>query len=224
MKKEEALGKIRESLKKLMSFSETVIAEEVKKFESVTANDGTIISYADGSNLEVGTDVFGQDADGNETPLADGTYELEDGRTLVVANGAVSSIAEGAEANNGEETPMDDAKMDSATPGSPATDTDTPAEEAAEGESSVEDRVTALENTMAEILELLQGMSSAQEMAMSKIQEIAEAPAVESIKVGKTLTNNFSSHNSDMEELREIKKKYNIGNSGYGFNATRSTK
>lgn len=238
MDKNEAMDKIRESLKKLISFSEVATDagsgatasgatasdgksdDKKKKFESVTANDGTVINYPDGSELEVGTELVTVDADGNETPLEDGTYELQDGRTLTVSGGVVESIS-GVGASNGEETPIDDAKMDATQE---AEGQDGSAEDDSNDDGSLQDRVSALENTMAEILELLQGMSSAQEMAMSKIQEIASAPAAESIKIGKTVENNFSKTHSNIEYLREIKKKYNIGASGNGFKTSVSNK
>jgi len=238
MDKNEAMDKIRESLKKLISFSEVATDagsgatasgatasdgksdDKKKKFESVTANDGTVINYPDGSELEVGTELVTVDADGNETPLEDGTYELQDGRTLTVSGGVVESIS-GVGASNGEETPIDDAKMDATQE---AEGQDGSAEDDSNDDGSLQDRVSALENTMAEILELLQGMSSAQEMAMSKIQEIASAPAAESIKIGKTVENNFSKTSSNIEYLRDIKKKYNIGASGNGFKTSVSNK
>ena len=234
MDKNEAMDKIRESLKKLISFSEVATDagsgatasdakssdDKKKKFESVTANDGTVINYPDGSELEVGTELVTVDADGNETPLEDGTYELQDGRTLTVSGGVVESIS-GVGASNGEETPIDDAKMDATQE---AEGQDGSAEDDSNDDGSLQDRVSALENTMAEILELLQGMSSAQEMAMSKIQEIASAPAAESIKIGKTVDNNFSSTKNTLDHLKEVRKKYNIGSTKNVFKASLSSK
>ena len=74
---------------------------KVENSESKTS-DGTSIYYE--GDLAEGTDVY-SDAD-MTTALADGDYTLEDGRTLTVADGSVSSIAE---AENSEDDNKEDA-------------------------------------------------------------------------------------------------------------------
>jgi hypothetical protein len=109
-----------------------------------------------------------------------------------------------------------------------------PADEAAkEGEEpekeeveiSIEERVGKLEEHISQILELLQGMSNAQEMAMSKINEIAESPAEKSIKVGKSTSTGsgvaFSSVKNELEELKELRKRFNTDNS-YNFSSKKA--
>lgn len=61
-----------------------------RKFKSeVKTVDGLVI-YAD--VLEVGAEVFTVDADGNEVPVADGEYKLEDGSKLIVAGGKITEV------------------------------------------------------------------------------------------------------------------------------------
>jgi len=85
----------------------------------------------------------------------------------------------------------------------------------AEAENAVAERVSALEQQVAQILELLQGMANSQEMAMSKIKEIAESPAEPAIKTGKTFSNvEFSSLKSEIEELKEVAKKFKFNPNG----------
>jgi len=226
MNKDEAIIKIKDQLKKLMSFSTEAPAEEAeateeKKFTTMKLKDGTEISIVDGTELGVGTEVFTVDADGNQVAIADDTYELEDGRSIVIVGGKVDSISESTEETK-DETPMNpadtevkDEKMGENPEG----------EEAQEGENPIEDRITSLENQIAQILEILQGMGSMQEVAMSKIEAISSAPATESIKVGKIPAGNqtFSSMKTEMDELKEMRNKFKLnGNGGYSFNAAKT--
>jgi len=84
-KKSELKKKFDEFIAGLFSSNEDT--HEVE-FASQKLEDGTIISY---ENLNVGTDVFVQQTDGNLTPLADGEYKVEEG-TLVVASGKVAEV------------------------------------------------------------------------------------------------------------------------------------
>jgi hypothetical protein len=68
--------------------NKTIMTKE--KFATATAADGTVIYYADGSELAAGTPVFSDEA--MTTPLADGDYPLEDGSTISVASGSVSDV------------------------------------------------------------------------------------------------------------------------------------
>jgi hypothetical protein len=232
MNKDEAILKIKDQLKKLMAFSaeaEMPATEEVK-CESVKLKDGSEIMIPTGSNIEPGVEVYMVDDAGNQTPCEDGSYELENGQTITVSGGMIDGVADTTQPE-GEQTqsPEGDAKMAAATPGAgaeAAKEGETPAQE--EAENMIGDRVAALEQQIAQILELLQGMSNAQEMAMSKINEIAEAPAAPSIKVGKSVGSStakveFSSTKDEISELNKLKNKFKInGNGGYAFNAATS--
>ena len=225
MTKDEALLKIKDQLKKLMTFSETPNTtsetpkagetKEVKSFTNIKLKDGSEISIADGTELGVGIEVYTIDADGNQTPCEDGSYELEDGRTITITGGVVETIGETTGEDPKEtatETPENPAQLAAETPS-----TETPSEEGAET-----DRITALENQVAQILEILQGMSNMQEQTMSKVEAFSKEPAVESIKVGKTLTGTktFNSMKSEIDELKEIKNKMKFNTNG-GFKATK---
>ena len=78
-------------------------ASEEQELASVATDKGDLLYDGD---LAVGTEVFVADAEGNQTPAADGDYVLEDGRTIKVADGKVSEIVEAAPAE--EETPADE--------------------------------------------------------------------------------------------------------------------
>jgi hypothetical protein len=177
------------------------MVEDVK-CESVKLKDGSEINTPEGETLAEGTECFTLDADGNKVACGDGPYELEDGRSIVVSGGKVESIKE-AEAVEAVAEEM------AAPMVAPEAEVEEPGEEE-EGGDTLDVRVANLEGQIAQILELLQGMSNAQEMAMSKIKEIADAPATESIKVGKTADVAFNSVRNEMDELKSLRKKYNL--------------
>ena len=233
MTKDEAILKIKDQLKKLMSFSseadDSAEQTEEKKFISMKLKDGSEISILDGTELGVGTEVFIVDTDGNQKPIDDDSYVLDDGRTIVVKGGKVESISEAdsTQEDAKTETPETSAQMESTED---EKDSEKDKEKMSDGEetTSVEERVSNLENQISQILEILQGMNSMQEVAMSKIKEIEDAPAVPSVKTGKVInTGNqaFSSIKNEIDELKEMKKKFNlVSNGGYTFKATQSIK
>ncbi len=77
-------------------------ASEEQELASVATDKGDLLY--DGE-FAVGTEVFVADAEGNQTPAADGDYVLEDGRTIKVADGKVSEIVE---AEPVEDAPTDE--------------------------------------------------------------------------------------------------------------------
>lgn len=79
--------------------------KEGKNLASVTT-DGGDLSY-DGE-LEVGTEVYVTDEEGNQTPAPDGDYVTEDGKTIKVAEGKVTEIVEAEpESEEGENPPTE---------------------------------------------------------------------------------------------------------------------
>ena len=64
---------------------------EEQNLASVATDNGELLY--DGE-LEVGTEVFVADEEGNQTPAPDGDYVTEDGKTIKVAEGKVTEIVE----------------------------------------------------------------------------------------------------------------------------------
>ena len=230
MNKEEAMLKIKDQLKKLMSFStEAEAPTEEVKCESMKLKDGSEIMIPDGSNLEPGVECYTMDANGNQIACADGTYELENGQSVVVAGGKIETVSDVTTGEDSPENPANTTPEAMAAPAGGAAEEAKKEGETPEGEmveNSVEDRVAQLEQQISQILELLQGMSNAQEMAMSKINEIAESPAEKSIKVGKSTSTGgsdvaFGSVKNELEELKELRKKFNTDNS-YNFSSKKA--
>lgn len=78
---------------------------EGQELASVATDNGELLY--DGE-LEVGTEVFVADADGNQTAAPDGDYVTEDGKTIKVTEGKVSEIIEAEPAaEEGDNPPTD---------------------------------------------------------------------------------------------------------------------
>jgi len=78
-----------------LSVEETPAVEtfEVKMMAEGALADGTMI-YSPAAEWAEGVEIFVMDADGNPSPLADGEYTLDNGKTIVVTEGKIASIAE----------------------------------------------------------------------------------------------------------------------------------
>lgn len=227
MLKEEAMLKIKEQLKRLMTFSVDAETPVEKKMTSIKLKDGTEISYVDGSELGIGVEVYKIDVDGNQTPIEDGDYDLEDGRIITIKDGGVEVIAEAPDGAGVEETPITSEK-DKAKLEEPKLEEPKGVEvevETAEG-ADMEARISAIEENISSMMEAISTMGHMQEMSMSKIKAIESAPAASSIKVGKTTSNgNFNSNKLEIDELRELRNKYKLNTNGdYNFSAKSSIK
>jgi len=78
-----------------LSVEETPAVEtfEVKMMAEGALADGTMI-YSPAAEWAEGVEIFVMDKDGNPSPLADGEYTLDNGKTIVVTEGKIASIAE----------------------------------------------------------------------------------------------------------------------------------
>ena len=75
-----------------------------QELATITTDNGEL-SYE--GDLEVGTEVFVADEEGNQTAAPDGDYKTEDGKTIKVADGKVSEIVEESAEGEGDNTPTD---------------------------------------------------------------------------------------------------------------------
>ena len=131
----------------LMSKLKEKIKALLMQYAAVSTDKGNLIYNTD--MLEVGSEVFVEDENGENVPAADGEYILEDGRTVEVEGGKVTEIKA-----KEEETP--------AEPTAPATPeqmvdempSETPAETPAEDEkvTALEERVATLETQIADVI------------------------------------------------------------------------
>ena len=131
----------------LMSKLKEKIKALLMQYAAVSTDKGNLIYNTD--MLEVGSEVFVEDENGENVPAADGEYMLEDGRTVVVAEGKVTEIKEKEEAPAEPETkPAEEQMVDETT--------ETPAEPAAAAEdekvAALEERVATLEAQLADVI------------------------------------------------------------------------
>lgn len=132
------MSKLKEKIKALLM-----------QYAAVSTDKGNLIYNTD--MLEVGSEVFVEDENGENVPAADGEYMLEDGRTVEVEGGKVTEIKAKdddpvePEMKPAEEQMVDETPMEPETPAEPA-----PAEN--EKVTALEERVAALESQLADVI------------------------------------------------------------------------
>lgn len=155
------MSKLKEKIKALLM-----------QFATVKTDKGDLVYNTE--TLEVGAEVFVEDENGENVPAADGEYVLEDGRTVVVAEGKVTEIKEKAEEPKTDpEEPKNDPeepKTDPEEPEEPKTDPEEPKNDPEEPKTdpALEERIAALEAKIAEL--------------EAKLAEIVTTPAVPPIE------------------------------------------
>jgi hypothetical protein len=82
-------------------------------FATVTTDKG-VLAWDGDEDLKAGDRVYIEDAEGERAPAADGDYKTEDGKTIVVADGAVSEIRD-PEAQVGSEGEFGNKSTDKGT-------------------------------------------------------------------------------------------------------------
>lgn len=131
------MSKLKEKIKALLM-----------QYAAVSTDKGNLIYNTD--MLEVGSEVFVEDENGENVPAADGEYMLEDGRTIEVEGGKVTEIkAKDDEPVEPEMKPAEEQMVDE-------TPAETPAEPAAPAENekvtALEERVATLESQLADVI------------------------------------------------------------------------
>lgn len=192
--KEQIMTNIRLNLKKLLRFT--------SNFNNFILSDGTQVTTSS-SDIEEGAEVYQVDDQGNQTPLDNGDYVLQDGRTFTVQDNKVTVIAlpeeDGTDVETGD-VETDDVEMGAdglpaGHDGKPQDSKDKPEiDEQADGDMS--SRLEALEAQVAELMNIINQLApatnEANEQIMSTVQKMESAmgkygykPAEKSIKSNK---------------------------------------
>lgn len=156
------LSKIKE---KLASLIIEVEFESIKTDKAVLQYDG---------ELAVDIEIFVIDeATGERVPAADGEYVTEENKVITVADGKVISIVEKEETPEETpaeaENPTEDVVAEDAPEGTEGETTeDTPKEETDEV-AELKTRIDELEETVAKLIDLIDGMKKETEEKFSKI-------------------------------------------------------
>ena len=134
----------------LMSKLKEKIKALLMQYAAVSTDKGNLIYNTD--MLEVGSEVFVEDENGENIPAADGEYILEDGRTVEVEGGKVTEIK--AKEDEPAEMPAEEQMADPEMPAEPAPEAPAEPEIPAENEkvTALEERVATLEAQLADVI------------------------------------------------------------------------
>lgn len=226
MNKQESINKIKEQLKSLFKF-----ASDLKKqnYTTLTLTDGTNITTS-GDDIAVDADVYQLDDQGNQTPLDNGDYVLQDCRTFTVVDNKVTVVSEAPTDGTQVETPDDGTKE-----GQKMTSDGLPEGQASPSTdgTDVESRIATLENQIAEILNILDKIGGSQneinDQMMSRVVKVEEVQSnlsnepgdkpIQNTKKGYEVYDKTKSavkkSRQVMEEIREIMKENRKRNNQY---------
>lgn len=156
------LSKIKEKLASLII--------EVE-FETVKTSNGVL--FYDGE-LAVDTEVYVTNEEtGERVPAADGEYVTEENKVITVADGKVISIVEKEETPEEtpaeDENPTDDVVAEDAPEGTEGETTEDVPKEETDEVAELKSKVEELENTVAKLIEVIEGMKKDTEEKFSKI-------------------------------------------------------
>lgn len=152
------LSKIKE---KLASLIIEVEFESIKTDKAVLQYDGELVE---------GTEVYVTNEEtGERVPAADGEYVTEENKVITVADGKVISIEEKVEETPTEETPADDVVAEETPEGTEGETTEDAPKEETDEVAELKTRIEELENTVAKLVEVIEGMKKETEEKFSKI-------------------------------------------------------
>ena len=154
----------------------------VMHLSEVKTNKGELISE---TVIEVGSEVFVEDANDMLVPAPDGEYVTQDEVTIVVADGKVVEIRE----KEVEEAPVEEQPMDEQPVEEPLAEQ--PVEEAPVEEAPVEDdkdkRIAELESQIEELNQVIVEKDELIGELRKKLEETDSKPAEEQLKSQKTV-------------------------------------
>lgn len=209
------LNNIKAQFKKLM-FADNASTQ-------VTTNDGKTFVIL-GQELAVGVEIYLLNTDNTQTPIDNGDYNLSDGTIISVTDNKVSNIT-APDAAKATESPVSPAADTSSTPAAMAMGdgmpdgmpTDGAVEDPADAQEDMdtEARLSALEQQIQEIMQMLSGTMNTTEKMMSAhikmsetVEKIANEPAGAKANNGKKfITDKSVDISNSMDEIRAIQKR-----------------
>ena len=166
---------------------------------AATKTDKAILVH-ETEELNIGTEVFVEDEEGNRTPVEDGIYTLEDGKRVKVAEGKVEEIIEAEEETEAEETEVEAAEE---------TPEETPAEEYAT-KAELEAVTTAVTELAAAVNDLIAKVDGANETFSARLSKVEQMPAgktpAEEYKNENVLTTGDAVLDRKLQNIRRFKK------------------
>lgn len=183
MTKTNLIEKIKTQLKNLVN----------NKFAEVKAGDLMITSPDE--TLVVGSEVFTPDADGNNIPLADGEYILDEGMKIVVVGGKITAIYEKEDEIEAEK--VEDKKMeDEMTP-----------ESEKEVKPDTTDEMKKMGERLAKCEEMIMELMKEKEVMSAKFQALSQLPSTSSIEVRPVELKSIDDKKFGMTDILAIREK-----------------
>lgn len=171
----------------------------LKESFAATKTDKAVLVH-ETEELNVGTEVFVEDEEGNRTPAEDGIYTLEDGKRIKVTEGKVEEILEAEEETEAEETEVEAAEE---------TPEETPAEEYAT-KAEVEALATAVADLTAVVNDLIAKVDGTNEAFSARLSKVETAPAgktpAEEYKNERVVTTGDAALDRKLQNIRRFKK------------------
>lgn len=185
-----------EKLKKEVAELKAKLAKAMLKESFAATKTDKAVLVHETEELNVGTEVFVEDEEGNRTPAEDGIYTLEDGKRIKVAEGKVEEILEAEEEAEAEETEVEAAE-------------ETPAEEYAT-KAEVEALATAVADLTAVVNDLIAKVDGVNETFAARLAKVETAPAgktpAEEYKNERVVTTGDAALDRKLQNIRRFKK------------------
>lgn len=189
-----------EKLKKEVAELKAKLAKAMLKESFAATKTDKAILVHETEELNVGTEVFVEDEEGNRTPAEDGIYTLEDGTRIKVTEGKVEEILEAEEETEAEETEVEAAEE---------TPEETPAEEYAT-KAEFDALATAVADLTAVVNDLIAKVDGTNEAFSARLAKVETAPAgktpAEEYKNERVVTTGDAALDRKLQNIRRFKK------------------
>lgn len=181
-----------EKLKKEVAELKAKLAKAMLKESFAATKTDKAILVHETEELNVGTEVFVEDEEGNRSRAEDGIYTLEDGKRVKVTEGKVEEILEAEEETEAEETPEE-----------------TPEEEYAT-KAEFEALATAVADLTAVVNDLIAKVDGTNEAFSARLAKVETAPAgktpAEEYKNERVVTTGDAALDRKLQNIRRFKK------------------
>lgn len=189
-----------EKLKKEVAELKAKLAKAMLKESFAATKTDKAVLVHETEELNVGTEVFVEDEEGNRTPAEDGIYTLEDGKRIKVTEGKVEEILEAEEETDAEETEVEAAEE---------TPEEAPAEEYAT-KAEFDALATAVADLTAVVNDLIAKVDGTSEAFSARLAKVETAPAgktpAEEYKNERVVTTGDAALDRKLQNIRRFKK------------------
>lgn len=167
------------------------------------------VTTVDGVKIEVNA-AGDQPAKGDKVNVADGSYVMPDGSTLIVANGVISDVVEAkpddkpADAPVGGDNVDDKPKKNEAVPAEGDKPAEKPADEPAKGDDKVLTAITELNgkiDNLTSIINTLIGGEEDKKEAVKTVNQLKNAVSKDTIKAAAGVKNDGTFTLNDLRGL-----------------------